>query len=84
MDRLGEEFRPNGSRSDGSDVGDTATFVPVEVTSTSEAAAATAYGTYSTRDPLIEIDAGGVTLRVAVVADTDILTRVITAVRRSA
>jgi hypothetical protein len=37
-----------------------------------------------TTAPPIEIEAGGVTLRVAQDADTDVLTRVITAARRSA
>ena len=74
--RLREEFRPSGSGSEGAD---TATFVPVEVTSESEAATA-----YETSAPPIEIDAGGVTLRVAQDADTEVLTRVITAARRSA
>ena len=77
--RLREEFRPSDSGSDGADDADTATFVPVEVTSESEAA--TASGTDA---PPIEIEAGGVTLRVAQDADTDVLTRVISAARRSA
>jgi hypothetical protein len=71
--RLREEFRPNGTRSDDADSAETATFVPVEVTSESELA--TASGTDA---PPIEIEAGGVTLRVAQDADTDVLTRVIT------
>jgi hypothetical protein len=49
------------------------------VTSESEAASAT-----GTSHAPIEIEVGGVTLRVAQDADTDVLTRVITAVRRSA
>ena len=53
--------------------------MPVEVTPESEAASAT--GTVA---PPIEIEAGGVTLRVAQDVDTDVLTRVITAARRSA
>ena len=79
VSRLREGFWPTSSRSDNSDSADTATFVPVEVTSESEAATA-----YDTSAPPIKIDAGGVTLRVAQDADTDILTRVITAARRSA
>jgi hypothetical protein len=77
--RLRDEFRPTGTESDDADGADTATFVPVEVTSESDAAAATA-----TTAPPIEIEAGGVKLRVAQDADTDVLTRLITAARRSA
>jgi hypothetical protein len=77
--RLREEFRPTDTRSDDADSVETATFVPVEVTSESELA--TARGTDA---PPIEIEAGGVTLRVAQDADTDVLTRAITAARRSA
>ena len=77
--RVREEFRPTGRGSDDADSAETATFVPVEVTSESEAASAT-----GTLAPPIEIEAGGVTLRVAQDADTDVLTRVITAARRSA
>jgi hypothetical protein len=77
--RLREEFPPTDSQSNGADGTETATFVPVEVTSESEAASVT-----GTLAPPIEIEAGGVTLRVAQDADTDVLTRVITAARRSA
>ena len=77
--RLREEFQPTRRGSDDADGAETATFVPVEVTSESEAATAT-----GTDAPPIEIEAGGVTLRVAQDADTDVLTRVITAARRSA
>jgi transposase-like protein len=77
--RLREEFRPTGTGADDAYGAETATFVPVEVTSESEAASAT-----GTLAPPIEIEAGGVTLRVAQDADTDVLTRVITAARRSA
>lgn len=77
--RLREEFRATGTRSNDPAGAETATFVPVEMTSESEAAAAT-----GTSDPPIEIDAGGVTLRVTAEADIDVLTRVITAARRSA
>jgi hypothetical protein len=77
--RLREEFRPTDSQSNGADGAETATFVPVEVTSETEAATAT-----GTAEPPIEIEAGGVTLRVAQDADTDVLTRVITAARRLA
>jgi transposase-like protein len=77
--RLREEFRPTGRGSDDADGADTATFVPVEVTSESDAGAAT-----GTTAPPIEIEAGGIKLRVAQDADTDVLTRVITAARRSA
>jgi hypothetical protein len=77
--RLRDEFRPTGTGSDDADGTETATFVPVEVTSESDAASAT-----GTLAPPIEIEAGGVTLWVAQDADTDVLTRVITAARRSA
>jgi hypothetical protein len=77
--RLQDEFRPTPTGSDDGDGADTATFVPVEVTSESDAAAATA-----NTAPPIEIEAGGVKLRVAQDADTDVLTRIITAARRSA
>jgi hypothetical protein len=77
--RLRDEFRPTGMGSDDATAAETATFVPVEVTSESDAGAAT-----GTAEPPIEIEAGGVTLRVAQDADTDVLIRVITAARRSA
>ena len=77
--RLREEFRPTGTGAGDADGAETATFVPVEVTPESEAASAT-----GTLAQPIEIEAGGVTLRVAQDADTDVLTRVITAARRSA
>ncbi|MBK1668055.1 hypothetical protein CKO28_08395 [Rhodovibrio sodomensis] len=77
--RLRDEFRPTGARSDDADGAETATFVPVEVTSESEATS-----TSGTLAQPIEIEAGGITLRVAQDADTDVLTRVITAARRSA
>jgi len=79
--RLREEFRRTAPRSDDANGAETATFVPVEVTSESEAAAA---ATTETSHAPIEIEAGGVTLRVAQDADTEVLTRVITAARRSA
>jgi transposase-like protein len=79
--RLREEFGPSDTGADGGSRAETATFVPVEVTSESEAAAPATTGT---SEPPIEIEAGGVTLRVAQDADTDVLTRVITAARRSA
>jgi hypothetical protein len=75
---LRDEFRPTRMGSDDADGAETATFVPVEVTSESEAGAAT-----GTTALLIEIEAGGVTLRVAQDTDQDVLTRVITAARRS-
>jgi len=57
------------------------TFVPVEVRSGGEPAAGTEP---ATADARIEIEAGGVTLRVSAEADTDVLARIITAARRAA
>ena len=56
------------------------TFIPVEIAADDE--------TSSTSDEPatapIEVDAGGVTLRVSATADTDVLARVIAAARRAA
>jgi len=79
--RLRDEFRRGGARSDRAAGGETATFVPVEVRSGGEPAAGTEP---DTSDARIEIDAGGVTLRVSAEADTDVLARIITAARRAA
>ena len=63
--RLREEFRPTGTGVDDAYGAETATFVPVEVTSESDAEAT------GTSHAPIEMKAGGITLRVAQDADTD-------------
>jgi hypothetical protein len=84
--RLRDELRPgsNGaprtSNQASPETSAAATFIPVEIAADDEMPA--------TSDELatapIEVDAGGVTLRVSATADTDVLARVIAAAPRAA
>jgi hypothetical protein len=84
--RLRDELRPGGSGAPRTtekasrETSDAPTFIPVEIAADDE--------TLATGDatgiPPIEVDAGGVTLRVSASADTDVLARVIAAARRGA
>ena len=87
--RLRDEIRPTGSEQGQSTEGApargeagtetaSATFVPVEV---AEEAAPEAVGQPAPAP--IEVDVGGVTVRVPAEADAEVLTRVITAARRA-
>jgi hypothetical protein len=85
--RLRDELRPlscgdGGGRTTGTtspETSDAPTFIPVEVATDDETPT---HGSQpSTRT--IEIDAGGVTFRVGVDADTEMLARIITAARRA-
>jgi len=87
--RLREEFRPGGSgqgqsaeraRSRAKAEAETAsaTFVPVEVT---DEAPCETFDQHTS--PPIEVEVGGVTVRVPAEADAEVLTRVITAARRA-
>jgi hypothetical protein len=83
--RLRDELRPDGKgagRTNGKvspETSDAPTFIPVEIAADDETpAAGDAKGM-----PPIEVDAGGVTLRVSARADTDVLARVIAAARRA-
>jgi len=76
--RLRHEFRPDGSvdGAAGGDEATSATFVPVEVAEETNAATGAS-------PAAIEVDAGGVTVRVPAEADAEVLTRVITAARQA-
>ena len=79
--RLRDELRPGGAPTHQTAAAEPATFVPVEVAAESEPPGE---ASPSMSDAPIEVDAGGVTLRVAAGADTAVLARVITAARRAA
>jgi hypothetical protein len=82
--RLRDELRPDGNgagRTTGTaspETPDAPTFIPVEIAADDDTPAATD----ETGTPPIEVDAGGVTLRVSARADTDVLARVIASARR--
>ena len=84
--RLRDELQPgsNGAPSTTDEArpetSDAPTFIPVEIAADDEAPA---MGD-ETRIAPIEVDAGGVTLRVSATADTEVLARIITAARRAA
>jgi hypothetical protein len=84
--RLRDELRPDGNgaaRTAGNTsakTSDAPTFIPVEVAAGDETPTR---GSETSTSP-IEVDAGGVTFRVAADADTELLARIITAARRAA
>jgi hypothetical protein len=83
--RLRDELRPDGNGAGETnskaspETSDAPTFIPVEIAADDE----TSTTGDDPRIAPIEVDAGGVTLRVSARADTEVLARVIAAARRA-